>query len=1021
VVAVYWGTGVAGSGKTTRILERLEGGTEETLALTFSRRAADRLEARWLALREERLRRGEPLPDQSVRFLTYQRLATYLLQRAGVPVSAAPLDDLEGRVLVGDLLDRLQAPRLEGLEERAARRIWTSAALRDDLLALFLALKQYRVDAPGFQALMGSLEGDPLGQGAALAFARYEAELTQLGALDFRGITRQALEAASGLVPAPVRLLLDDAQDVDPLQLETLARFGAAGQLWCYADPRQSIYRFRGAVAEPQTLLRRYLPGARWEEPARDGRTFRLPNGVARVASRFPMDSAEPLQSQISTEEAGGVDYWVCATPAAELEQLAERLIDAFSGGATVRDPQTRQRRPLRPEDVAVIGRSFTEVRAAAEALSARGLPVNTLSGGAILIARALEEGLRLLAYEDRYRAGGGGGDVDAREARGEANAAAAHLARIGSEAPDTALQVSRVMRRAGNREYLLAHPTLAALRSLRTALDEARARLSAGDPGRALLRLAEVARAPQVLSGAELDGAMQVLGEALTRVDRLRRVLCPGGEAVSAARLGELLPELLLLDRVESRPGSLAVIPAHEAKGQEWPWVVLLSLNEGTFPAPVRLTRLFQPETLARLRELMAQASGLDERDLALGAFAEEFGDAVSEEERLFHVCLTRATERLILSCHTHSGGAPVSPSRFLLRAYPEDLEVATAAERKAASFRCVLQDHLPQREGGRASCTGCPVDPCHGRQTPLLTAAQVEIRTRVTPPPPAWPAVVSSERVLSPSELRACSACPRRFFLERMLRLGEAEGDALVFGNALHTALEGLALLPDGERTRERLLALSREALEQTSGWSSAAARALRLRPLPRLLENCWGDGPSYQIIGAPEQRLTLELRDSTGAFHRFAGRMDLPASDPSGAGVVDYKTGRPISALDLRRRMYVRPGETNSKGKVLEQGEQDFQLPLYALAAGGEVTWMLHHYLHPSVKAGKAEVRVTLGEPAGDAQLTPAELAEIGLAAANLAGWIKRCGYFPPGEDCGGEQGCPFPGLCGTGGAA
>ena len=79
------------------------------------------------------------------------------------------------------------------------------------------------------------------------------------------------------------------------------------------------------------------------------------------------------------------------------------------------------------------------------------------------------------------------------------------------------------------------------------------------------------------------------------------------------------------------------------------------------------------------------------------------------------------------------------------------------------------------------------------------------------------------------------------------------------------------------------------------------------------------------------------------------------------------------------------------------------------------------MLHHYLHPSVKAGKAEVRVTLGEPAGDAQLTPAELAEIGLAAADLAGWIKRCGYFPPGEECGGESGCPFPGLCGSGGAA
>jgi hypothetical protein len=296
-----------------------------------------------------------------------------------------------------------------------------------------------------------------------------------------------------------------------------------------------------------------------------------------------------------------------------------------------------------------------------------------------------------------------------------------------------------------------------------------------------------------------------------------------------------------------------------------------------------------------------------------------------------------------------------------------------------------------------------------------------EVEIRERVSPAAPNWPAVVASDLILSPSDLRSCSTCPRRFFLERLLKLGEAEGDHLVFGNALHGALERLAGLPEPERTRERLRALAAEALEQATGWSSATARRLRRRQLPRTLERCWESGPAYRMTGGAEQRLELELMDSNGTPHRFRGRLDLPAEDGNGAGVVDYKTGRPLTAAGLRRRMYVRPGEVNQQGRSLVQREQDFQLPFYALATEGQVRWLMHHYLHRSVKQGKAEVRVTIGDTPGDAQLTPDELQAIGRAAADLAGWIKRAGYFPPGPGCGGESGCPFPGLCGTGGGA
>ena len=64
-------------------------------------------------------------------------------------------------------------------------------------------------------------------------------------------------------------------------------------------------------------------------------------------------------------------------------------------------------------------------------------------------------------------------------------------------------------------------------------------------------------------------------------------------------------------------------------------------------------------------------------------------------------------------------------------------------------------------------------------------------------------------------------------------------------MFGNAVHRALEKLASLPEAERTRERLLALSVESLDQASGWSSAAARAssVGVKVTPSRAASCSG----------------------------------------------------------------------------------------------------------------------------------------------------------------------------------
>jgi len=88
----------------------------------------------------------------------------------------------------------------------------------------------------------------------------YEERLHESNALDFgmlQPFARSVLEhqAALGRLHPYEHVLVDEAQDLSPMQWDLLEAMNA-GQLYLVGDPRQSIYRFRGAAPE---FLEQYI------------------------------------------------------------------------------------------------------------------------------------------------------------------------------------------------------------------------------------------------------------------------------------------------------------------------------------------------------------------------------------------------------------------------------------------------------------------------------------------------------------------------------------------------------------------------------------------------------------------------------------------------------------------------------------------------------------------------------------------------------------------------------------------
>ncbi|TIP11325.1 exodeoxyribonuclease V subunit beta [Mesorhizobium sp.] len=500
----------------------------------------------------------------------------------------------------------------------------------------------------------------------------YDQRKREAAVLDFDDLLREARNLVCGhpdiresLARRYAHLLVDEFQDTDPTQAEIVFCLAAEthGKVWSEADlrpgalflvgdPKQAIYRFRGADIEAYTLAKAAIArGANGyvleatanfrsseEIIAHVNAVFRevlskkdqpgfVPLTAVRARTPMPFPSAAKLTVEVHREATAEEQR---EAEAAAVANLCTRLI----GALTIADPRGKTRL-LRAGDIALLAPTHTDLWRYERALESRRISVASQAGQALFrrqevqdllaLVRALADPLDTLAFGAFMR----GPAVGLRD----------------EDLLDITAALTPDM--DGRRRFQLrtpieevAHPVakdvLTELQGLyRRAAEATPMQLVAFAIERLNLRVVMAARHGQrnARALANLDAVIElarpydVAGLRAFALDLQR-----GWEGKRRHPEG----------RVDASDDSVEIVTMHSAKGLEWPVVI-----------PVNSSTRFKPQDQFVYRQsdktLHWIVGGVEPPDLAAAREEEEAREA-RQRERIWYVATTRARDLLVI-----------------------------------------------------------------------------------------------------------------------------------------------------------------------------------------------------------------------------------------------------------------------------------------------------------------------------------------------------------------------------------
>ncbi len=581
------------------------------------------------------------------------------------------------RVAIGPDLLRLLDPiaRAPAAKMLPAPRGADATPLRDALHETVVAVVAALLDELGQRELEAPLRHLLVETGAA-----YAARKREQGALDFTDLEVETIAllrrlAARGrpLEGGPLRLLVDEFQDTNPLQaalLELLRRPPGAApvDLFAVGDPKQSIFHFRRAdVGVMRAEWARVGPQgetelsesfrSRPELVAFHGALFArlFAGGAAGVEPQSLVAKASfhpgpPILPELLTVDAGPDK--VVDRREAEARAVARRIRGWVEGGALrtkVAKGSEQGPRPLRYDDVALLLRARTHVKTYERALLEQGIPFHVGRGKGFYDTEEIADLVHLLRVvhdpRDRFAVAAwatspavGGTDEDL-------------LAAFGGRSDDPFALLAARSRTAAACARVAALRRLAAAGSLE---DLVRAALEASDAIPVSLLQDGGARRAR-----NLEKALAIA----------RRLDADGGHGLSdfLRRLTDLRDREI--DEPEAGAGpadeGVAVLTVHASKGLEWPCVVLADTGSGARRGGARP---FQVDAQGRFGwQVIDPLEGTPGRGAGLRAIDAEEARAEEEEAlRLLYVALTRAEERLLVTASVYGATKEGEPFRL-------------------------------------------------------------------------------------------------------------------------------------------------------------------------------------------------------------------------------------------------------------------------------------------------------------------------------------------------------------------
>jgi DNA helicase-2/ATP-dependent DNA helicase PcrA len=959
----------AGTGKTHALVERfawlVEQGTpaDAILAFTFAPAAADDL--------RERIEARVPARYEELSVTTFQAFCARLLREealeAGIDPFAAPVTPSE-RLAV--LLERIDELPLASHDLRG-----NPSSLLGSIVQRIDRLKDELVTAGDYEAWASKLPEDTGTERAraererefAAIYAAHDRMLAAGGTLDFGdlvlhafGLLRSKPHVRARLAARFRHVLVDDFQDTSFAQgLLLRLLVSEHGNVTVAGDDDQSIHRFRGASTKSIADFR-----AEWPDAAvvRLGESHRSGARIIAAAQAVVEPDEQRLPKQLHARAgapAGDVAFWRCASERAQAQAVAadiERLV---------------AREDLAPEDVCVLVRSVkTEGQAVAAALEERAVPYR-LTGAAAFFQRA--EVRDLLAWLRLLVDPGDAGAVVRALARPPIELRAIDLARCTQIARRRKLDMVAALGAAMEspqippeaRDRILAFLKL--YRSAAGALDSTR-------PDLYVHRLIErLGLRRQLLFAASTEVVERLVNLAKfgdLAADYLRR--SPQATAREFARSIAAVADAGLREEeavAGERPRGVQVMAMHAAKGLEFDHVYVLGLMAARMPGPRRRTLEPIPDALikealppdskavhvAAMRRLMHVAMTRARRRLVLaypatterGAaqppspFAEEARAAVggeweTREEELFGPAETlQSTFRLLrdelLTTVAQVGGrlgelrfdTDLDVSHAVVR-YLEVLKLSALLERSRGELS--VAEALPEvnaRLLQAATAEQREIFETSALDEYLLDAERDEklraraVAQRTEPSLEQFLPRRGEGLVLSASDIETYRTCPLKYKFARVFRIPSEPTLNQRFGILVHQVLERFHQGGAAGGTLPELLGLLEAGWRRGGFGDSEEERQLRAKATQALLRY------HARFQGEESEPVWFEraFAFSLGP-HLLRGRVDRVDKLPGGGyELIDYKTGRPKSATQLR---------------------EDVQLSLYAV--GARESWQL-----------------------------------------------------------------------------
>ena len=478
-------------------------------------------------------------------------------------------------------------------------------------------------------------EGDVRRIKIAQVYAAYEKRLWEAGALDFDDIILHTVrllrehEQVRAYYQNKFRyVLIDEYQDTNNLQYQLAALLAGKWENICVVgDDDQSIYRFRGATIENILSFEKQYQGAR---VIRLEQNYRSTKNILEASNAVIRNNQGRKGKELWTDHGAGdkIQQYTAMNENDEAQYVAAQVLEGFRAGRKWKDH-------------AVLYRMNAQSNQIEQAFKRNGVPYRII-GGTRFFDRA--EVKDMLAYLCLIHNPGDDlrlGRIINTPARG-----------IGAVTIDTARAIAQrtgqslwqvISNPSPYPDLAKAAPKLAQFADMIAALRALEGKLSLPDLYEEVMARTGYVKALEAKNDTESRTRVENVRELLTSINSYLE------NNPDRPDLAGFLDEIALYTDIDAHDPSedcVVMMTMHAAKGLEFPVVFVVGAEEGIFPG---IRSIGEPEEM-------------------------------EEERRLCYVAMTRAKQRLYMTCAAQRmlfGRTSANrPSRFLGEIPPELME---------------------------------------------------------------------------------------------------------------------------------------------------------------------------------------------------------------------------------------------------------------------------------------------------------------------------------------------------------